>query len=281
MEWIRKESCQHMDVKESGPVVYLSFPLLEKTGLVKHGFSTRMGGVSRGMYSSMNLSFNRGDAVENVRENYRRMAEAFGTRTENMVLSQQTHTTNIRVVTAKDRGKGIHRESDYTDIDGLVTNEPDVMLVTSYADCVPIYLVDVKQKAIGLCHSGWRGTVGKISQKMLQIMKQQYRTEPADVVAAIGPSICRNCYEVSEDVIEAFLAVTDADSLTQIADKKDNGRYQLDLWKANELWLSEAGVLQENIQITDICTCCNSKLLFSHRASQGKRGNLAAFLQLI
>lgn len=155
------------------------------------------------------------------------------------------------------------------------------MLVTSYADCVPIYLVDVKQKAIGLCHSGWRGTVGKISQKMLQIMKQQYRTEPADVVAAIGPSICRNCYEVSEDVIEAFLAVTDADSLTQIADKKDNGRYQLDLWKANELWLSEAGVLQENIQITDICTCCNSKLLFSHRASQGKRGNLAAFLQLI
>ncbi len=281
MNWIRKESQQRININEKQGVTYLTFPILERTGMVRHGFSTRLGGVSQGIFSSMNLGFNRGDAPECVRVNYERMAAALGTKTENMVFSKQTHTTNIRVVTLGDKGKGIEKEPDYEDVDGLVTNESGIMLVTSYADCVPIYLVDTRNHAIGLCHSGWRGTVGKISQKALYVMQQEYHTCPKDVVAAIGPSICQQCYEVSQDVIEEFKKALDHDRIDEIAEYKGNGKYQLDLWQANKLWLEEAGVLSENIQVPDICTCCNSDKLFSHRASQGKRGNLAAFLELI
>lgn len=269
-----------MKINEADGLVYLTFPLLEQTGMVRHGFSTRTGGISQGIFSSMNLSFGRGDEDECVRENFRRMAKALGSKTENMVFSQQTHTTNVRIVTAGDKGKGLHKELDYQNIDGLVTNESGIMLVTFYADCVPIYLVDVKHKAIGLCHSGWRGTVGKISHNTLRVMKEQYGTSPKDVVAAIGPSICQDCYEVSQDVVDEFAKVMDEASWKEIVFSKGNGKYQLNLWKANAIWLEEAGVLKENIQITDLCTCCNEKYLFSHRASQGKRGNLAAFLEL-
>lgn len=283
LNWIRKKNSYSkgkVTINQQEQVVYLTFPNLERTGLVKHGFSTRLGGVSEGMFSSMNLSFDRGDNEEHVRENFRRMAKVLGSKTENMVFTHQTHTSNIRVVTAGDKGKGIHKERDYKDIDGLITNEPGIMLVTFYADCVPVYLVDVKNRAIGLCHSGWRGTVGKISIETLKVMKEQFGTCPTDVVAAIGPSICQDCYEVSEDVILEFAKVMNPLQLNEIAFDKGNGKFQLDLWKANALWLEEAGVLKENIQVTDICTCCNGEVMYSHRASKGKRGSLAAFMEL-
>lgn len=286
MNWKRKAhsgrgtAAEGMQIVTKGEVVYLTFPLLEKTGLVKHGFSTRMGGVSEGMFSSMNLSFSRGDREEDVRENFKRMAEALGTDTERMVFSDQTHTANVRVITQEDRGKGIHRPLDYSDVDGLVTNEPGIMLVTFYADCVPIYLVDTKHRVIGLCHSGWRGTVGKISQETLRVMKEHYQTEPEDVIAAIGPSICQDCYEVSRDVVEEVEKSFGGEWMEELAYKKENGKYQLDLWRANEIALLQAGVPEYQIQTTDICTCCNSDYLFSHRATAGKRGNLAAFLEL-
>ena len=280
MKWNRKESPNPMQIATYGEIVYLTFPLLEKTGLVKHGFSTRMGGVSEGIFSSMNLSFYRGDKEECVYENFQRMAEALGTRTEHMVFSDQTHTTNERVVTKEDQGKGIHRPLDYQDIDGLVTNEREIMLVTVYADCVPVYLVDTKHKAIGLCHSGWRGTVGKISQETLRVMKESFQTEAEDVMAAIGPSICQDCYEVSEDVVLEMEKSFGRECMGELAYAKENGKYQLNLLRANELALLQAGVPKQQIQTTDICTCCNSRYLFSHRATAGRRGNLAAFLEL-
>ena len=130
-----------------GETPYLKYPMFEKAGIVRHGFSTRMGGVSQGCYASLNLSFDRGDREEAVRENFRRIGAAIGVRCEDMVLSQQTHTTNVRIVTEADRGKGIVRERDYTDVDGLVTNVPGICLVTSYADCVPLYFVDPVKKS--------------------------------------------------------------------------------------------------------------------------------------
>lgn len=151
-------------LEEAGTVTpFLEFPLFKNTGIVRHGFSTRLGGVSKGYYSSMNLSFERGDDPEAVRENFRRMGAAIGVSCEDMVLSKQTHTTNVRIVTEEDRGKGILKERDYTDVDGLITDRPGICLVTSYADCVPLYFVDPVRKVIGLSHSGWRGTVGKLS----------------------------------------------------------------------------------------------------------------------
>ena len=121
-----------------------------------------------------------------------------------MVLSKQTHTTNVRVVTEEDKGKGVMRERNYTDVDGMITNVPGICLVTSYADCVPLYFVDPVKKAIGLSHSGWRGTVGKIGKNTVQLMQENFGSKPEDLLAAVGPSVCMDCYEVSEDVIEQF-----------------------------------------------------------------------------
>ena len=255
------------------------YPLLDETGIVRHCFTTRYGGVREGMFSTLNLSFTRGDVKESVEENYRRIAEAMGTDCAHLVCSDQTHTTNIRVVTEADAGKGIIRPRDYTDIDGLITNVPNLVLVTFYADCVPLYIVDPVHHAIGLSHSGWRGTVARMGKCTLDAMHREYGTEAADVYCAIGPSICQDCYEVSEDVVVQF-EQTFTGHESEILINKGNGKYQLDLWKANEIVLLKAGVKPEHLAVTDVCTCCNPELLFSHRASHGKRGNLGAFLCL-
>lgn len=261
-------------------VPYLEYPLLTDTKIVHHGFSTRLGGVSQGCYASMNLSFTRGDDEAAVRENYHRIAKSIGVKCENMVLSQQTHTTNVRVVTEKDKGKGIVKPLDYTDVDGMVTNIYGICLVTFYADCVPLYFVDPVQKAIGLSHSGWRGTVGKIGKETIRKMEEQYGSDPKDILAAVGPSICKDCYEVSEDVILEFQKNFKERYWKDLFYRKENGKYQLDLWKANEIIFKESGILPEHIAVTNVCTHCNSEILYSHRTSGDRRGNLAAFLAL-
>lgn len=269
------------ELKEKNHVPYIQFKNLSATGIVKHGFSTRKGGVSTGIFSSMNLNFKRGDDPDAVLENYRRMAAALNMRVEDMVLSDQTHTTNVRVITEEDRGKGILKPQDYSDVDGMITNVPGIVLVTSYADCVPLYFVDPVRKAIGLSHSGWKGTVGYIGQKTVEKMHEVYGSEPKDIVAAIGPSICQSCYEVSDDVAEAFRANFTADEAADILLDKGNGKYQLDLWKANWYVLTDAGILPEHLSVTDLCTACHPDLLWSHRKTNGQRGGLSAFLSLI
>lgn len=266
--------------KRAGEVEYLEFPSLTETGIVNHLFSTRIGGVSRGIYSSMNLSYTRGDKKEAVDENFRRIAAIFGKKSQDIVCSDQTHTTNVRLVTEEDKGKGVTIPKDYQDVDGLITNVPGIILATFYADCVPLYFVDTEHRAIGLSHSGWRGTVGRMGACTLKAMQEAFGTRPEMVKAAIGPSICQDCYEVSEDVAEQFMKefANTADIL--LTKGKAEGKYQLNLWEANKTVLLEAGILPKNLEITDICTCCNSDYLYSHRASMGKRGNLGAFLEL-
>lgn len=259
---------------------FLEYPLFADTGLVKHGFTTRLGGVSEGCYASLNLSFVRGDKEEAVRENFRRIASAVGVRCEDMVFSQQTHTTNIRTVTEQDRGMGIQRPLEYQDVDGMVTNIPGICLATFYADCVPLYFLDPVKKVIGLSHSGWRGTVGRIGQITIQRMKDQYGCRPSDILSAVGPSICQDCYEVSEEVILQFKENFDRTYWEELFYQKENGKYQLNLWKANEIILLESGILPEHMAITNVCTHCNDSLLFSHRKTGEKRGNLGAFLAL-
>ena len=203
-----------------------------------------------------------------------------GVKVEDMVLSKQTHTTNVRVVTAEDKGKGIVKERNYTDVDGMITNVPGICLVTSYADCVPLYFVDPVKKAIGLSHSGWRGTVGKIGKNTVQLMQENFGSQPEDLLAAVGPSVCMDCYEVSEDVIEQFKEAVEKKYWEDLFYKKENGKYQLNLWKANELIFLESGILPEHMAITNVCTHCNSKILYSHRTMGNNRGNLCAFLAL-
>lgn len=280
MQLKRKKGNTGMEVHQYKQIEYLTFPLLDEVEMVRHLFSTRAGGVSEGIYSSMNLSYSRGDKAEAVDENFRRIAEVFGTTPDRIVCSKQTHTTNVRLVTEKDCGKGVVYPLDYDDVDGLITNVPEILLCTSYADCVPLYFADVKNKAIGLGHSGWRGTVGRMGDVMLKAMKDAFGTKPEDVFAAIGPSICKDCYEVGEEVAEAFRQSFPKEWEFLLFRGKEEGKYQLDLWEANKRILLKAGVLWEHLAVTDICTCCNGESLFSHRASQGKRGNLGAFMEL-
>ena len=265
---------------EEGYVLpYLSFSSYEALPYIRHMFTTREGGVSKDIYESLNLSFTRGDDETAVLENYRRVAQALGTSIDHIVTSDQTHTINVRPVGKEDLGKGITRPRDYKDVDGMITDQPGVLLATFYADCVPLYFVDPVHKAIGLSHSGWRGTVGRMGQATVEAMERSFGSQPKDLLCAIGPSICQDCYEVSRDVAEAFIFAFPTHE-KEILQAGALGKYQLDLWKANEIVLTEAGVLKEHIDLAGLCTCCNSSILFSHRASKGKRGNLGAFLML-
>lgn len=286
MKIIRKDE-KHPVLKQNrmGALEYLTYPDLEGTGIVTHMVSTRLGGVSRGMFATMNYSYTRGDETEAVDENFRRTAQVFGASVDAFVCSDQTHTTNVRVVTECDRGKGVTCPKDYRDIDGLVTNVPGLILSTFYADCVPLLFVDPVHRAIGCSHSGWRGTVAEMGRVTVETMKREYGSRPEDILAAIGPSICQDCYEVSGDVAEQFemLFSREKYSFADIGDillNKKNGKYQLDLWAANRAVLLAAGILEEHLSVTDICTCHNPDYLFSHRASQGKRGNFGAFIML-
>ena len=232
------------DEKEVNGVPFLSYPMLEETGIVNHGFSTRLGGVSKGCWATMNISTTRGDDPEDVRENQRRIARAIGVQPEDMTFTNQTHTTNVAVVKAGDRGKRFQK------------------------------------KAIGLSHSGWRGTVGKIGKVTIELMQKTYGSDPEDIIAAIGPSICRDCYEVSGDVIQQFRESFDEAYWPELFYKKENGKYQLDLWRANERIFTEAGIREDHIAVTNVCTHCNPDILFSHRTTGDKRGNVSAFLAL-
>lgn len=270
---------QHVMLASGEELPLLTFPLLLQCACVRHGFTTRAGGVSDGEWSSLNVSFTRGDDETAVRENFRRVAEAFGVLPEQIVCSMQTHTTNVRRVYASDGGAGVTQPLTWRDVDGLITDVPGLLLGTFYADCVPLYFVDPVHRAIGLSHSGWRGTVARMGDVTLRAMADAFGSRPQDVICAIGPSICQNCYEVSADVAEQFIAeFSGADETLLYPTGGD--KYQLNLWEANRRVLLEAGVLPEHLQITDLCTCCNPHNLFSHRYTGGRRGNLGAFLML-
>ena len=246
IKW-NSEQIPKMNVKNNKDVTFLTYPAYEEMNWLVHGFSTRFGGVSRGIYSSMNLSFTRGDEESCVKENYRRISDAMGFDMNSIVTSDQTHTNNVRKVTEKDRGKGIVIPRDYTDTDGMITNVPGLVLATFYAVTI-------------------------------EKMSEEYGSNPKDLKVAIGPSICQECYEVSEDVIEEFEKVFDKKYRNRLFYRKENGKYQLNLWMANKIIFLEAGIPEENISMPNLCTCCNPEFLFSHRASHGKRGNLGAFL---
>lgn len=272
LKYKNKETVFEEKIMEGVPL--LTYPLLEKTEFVTHGFTTRMGGVSEGYCSTMNISTTRGDDPKAIEENQRRLARALGVRVEDFTYTHQTHTTNVAVVREEDRGKR------FMETDGMVTDVPGICLVTFYADCVPLYFVDPVHRAIGLSHSGWRGTVKRMGQVTLERMKEAYGTKPEDVFAAIGPSICQDCYEVSGDVIEEFRKNFSEFVWSQLFYEKENGKYQLNLWRANQIVLTEAGVGAQKIAVTNLCTHCNPEILFSHRSTGVKRGNLSALLAI-
>ena len=259
-----------MTLHRKDDLLWLSFPDFDRYDWAKNGFSTRFGGVSKGHFASLNLDFHRGDEEEHVRTNYERIASAIGFSVGDMVFADQTHTANVLKVGRKNRGDGYLADPPWRDVDGLITDEPGVVLVIQSADCVPIYLLDPEHQAIGLVHSGWKGTAAGIAAVAVKAMQEAYGSDPYVMRAAIGPSICPECYEVGEEVALRFPNC--------YVKGKGGRKYLLDLQGTNRGILAEAGIPVDHISLSNLCTCCNQDLFFSHRAMGAERGQLAAFL---
>ncbi len=266
-----------MKLQNPENVPYLTYNSLSEINFIKHGFSTRLGGVSKGIFSSMNLAFNRGDNHDDVVENYHRICNSIGLDFNTLVASAQDHHTAVRRVFSENYGIGITKPRDMQSVDAIMTNEKNVTLVTYYADCTPIFFVDTEKKAIALAHAGWRGTVGKIGRKVIEKMTLEFGTNPKDLVCAVGPAISKCCYEVDKNCAEYFYKLDSLDN-NKFIFPKTNNKYMIDLLETNRQILVQAGVNPDKITISDLCTRCNNGLLWSHRATNGKRGTMAAFL---
>ena len=259
-------------------LVYLTADGFEAAGGVAHGFSTRLGGVSEGIYATLNLGMNRGDAPDRVRENYRRFCAAVGADREGLVFSSQVHSDVVRTVTSADRGKGLDRKTDY-DADGLITDVPGLGLTVFGADCLPILLYDPVRRVVAAVHAGWRGTALGIVERAVEKMTGHYGCRPADILAAIGPGIDRCCFETHEDVPNAMTEALGAAALRFI-EVLPTGKFRVDLKGLNTVRLEHAGVLSGHIAVSDACTVCRSDKYWSHRATHGQRGSQAAVIKL-
>lgn len=269
-----------MKIVEKENLKYIQFDNINKTGIVRHYFSTRCGGVSENQFYSMNLSFTRGDKRENVIKNFEIMEKATGINYKNIVMSRQTHTTNVRIVTKDDIGKGVTIENDLNDTDGLITNEKGVVLTTFSADCVPLFFVDTENKVIALAHAGWRGTVNGIAVETINKMMDNFKTNPKNIIAAIGPSIGKCCFQVDMPVVSEFIEkIENAERF--IKKDKEEGKFKIDLWGVNAFLMEKSGIPKQNIEITDLCTMCNPNLFYSHRVMGNERGSMVAVMELI
>lgn len=257
-------------------VVFYIIPSFERTGLVKHLFTTRIGGVSKGKYASLNLSLKRYDTKEEVYENFKIICDIGGFSYEDMVFSDQVHGDVVKKVTYEDKGKNFGG-SDISGVDALMTNERGIPLVTFYADCVPLFFLDPVQKVIALAHAGWRGTVAYIGPKIVNAMKEEYGSNPKDILVGIGPSIYKCCYEVGDDVANKIKDVID--EWEKVLVKKAGGKWMLDLQLTNYIELINTGIPDENITVSQMCTHCNSEF-YSYRRDKGMTGSMAAFMEL-
>lgn len=260
-------------------VPYLVSERLEAAGGIAHGFSTRQGGVSGGMWSSLNLGVSRGDNPDHVRENYRRFLSAVGARGDVMVMSNQVHKDHVRVVTSADWKTDPYGKVTY-EADGLMTATPGVSLVVFASDCIPVLLYDPERRVIAAVHAGWRGTASGIVTRAVDKMADVYDCRPENILAAIGPGICRHCFETHEDVPNAMMAAMGTPVLHHVQ-IKENGKFSVDLKGINAMRLEQAGLNPENISVCDECPSCLSDKYWSHRKTGNNRGSMAAVIQLL
>ena len=263
---------------EDNGLLWLSAPDLN-AGSAVHGFSTRLGGVSRGALASLNLGTARGDTIENVRENFARFGAAVGFDSTKTVFSKQVHRDDIRIVTEADCGKGLYRDREY-EADGLLTNIPGSPLAVFSADGVPILLHDPERHVAGACHAGWRGTALGIVRKMVEEMWEWYGSQPEHIHAAIGPGISRCCFETHNDVPEAMITALGTAAESYI-DPLPGEKKLVDLKGLNAHWLRQAGVPAEQIVCSDLCTSCRQDWFWSHRHTGDARGVMSAVIQLM
>ena len=264
------------EYRETNGVGIYTIPAFSAYPGIDHGFSARTGGVSTGCFSSLNLSFTRPEQRENVMENYRIFCEAAGIPWDSMVMDAYEHGTTVLCVNRFDRGKG-YEYPPLPFCDGLVTDDPEITLITGHADCMAFYFYDPVKKGIGLCHAGWRGALDRIGAEVIKTMRIACESDPKDIVCGVGPSICPKCFEVGDDVAEAFETAFPQCDLRGV---NDRGRATVDLWQVATAQFLECGALPEHIHLSGVCTF-EDKRLYSHRRDRGQTGGMAAYLRLL
>ncbi len=258
-------------INTKGEIIYFTVQSFDAANGVTHGFSTRQGGLSDPPYASLNLGTHTGDELERVQQNRQRLCNALGLDPAALVTAEQVHGDHVQVVGAADAGKL------FPATDAMITRER-MALMTLHADCVPVLIYDPRTPAVGVAHAGWRGTVLKIAPKTIAAMGTVFGTQPADCLVGIGPSIGPCSYEVDAKVMAEFQA---AFAYWQdLAEEKDAAHWYLDLWEANRQSIIGAGVPEENITLSGMCTQCNQDMLFSYRGEHGITGRLAAVIKL-
>jgi len=259
----------------------LFFKNLSACKELRHFISTRTGGFSKAPYHSLNLSFHVGDDSEKVMKNRKRLAGTIGIPLNQFTIARQIHSGNVSIISDELRGSGsTDYESAIADTDAMVTNGADICLLILVADCVPMLFFDPVQRAIGVAHAGWRGTLQLIAQKTVMVMEKAFGSTPGDIIVGIGPSIGPCCYRVGPEVISQF-ENTFHTTKGLIVNKSDDGTGYLNLWLANLDQLLHSGIKRSNIELARICTQDNSDLFFSYRHQQGDTGRFGAGITLV
>jgi YfiH family protein len=268
------ERCEHGFVYETiaGCGLY-SAPQFKRTGLVKHGFTSRIGGVSEAPFDTLNMGLRRPDAQSNLRENYRRVCAALHIDADALTCVNYAHGPNVALPARDQIGAGVFKPDLPFECDGIVTNRKDTALLTLHADCLPVFLLD-EAGVIGLCHAGWRGVEGGIIEKTFEKM-QTLGSRAQNCYAAIGPGIARCCFEVDAPVAELFLRFG-MDVVRPYGEK-----YKVDLYEITVRQLAALGFEPKRVTLFDGCTCCDEAHFFSARRDKGKTGAMAALMQLV
>ena len=260
---------------EDNGVIYHTADALTVPGLA-HGFSTRAGGFSRGIFGQMNLGLHRGDDEDTVLANYRLFCDTIGVCAENCVLAKQVHRDDVKIVLESDGGAGLLRAQDY-EADALVTNVPGLVLTIFSADCIPTLYYDPVSRCIGAAHAGWRGTALGIAAKTIRTMQRIYGADPKNIRAAIGPGISKCCFETTNDVPAAMYSALGTAAEAYMT-QEENGKWHVDLKALNAHIMRQAGIPAENISISTACTACDTALYWSHRIVGDARGSQAAMI---
>ncbi len=260
---------------EKNGVKYLTIPSFLEAGYEKHCYTTRIGGVSKGAFASLNLSKTRESSPENKEENYRRVCGVLSVPYESLAIVNYAHGDGIYCAQKTDAGKGITRQSDLPACDAMVVCEPGITAVTLHADCVPVFFADRKGKAACVSHAGWRGVMQELPAKITDVLLERFSVSPEDILIGIGPHIMESCFEVQADVAEPFAARFGQDVV-----KQAEGKLFVSLQRALLKQLEKKGIPPENITCADLCTYSKEDLFYSHRRDCGNTGAMGSFISL-
>jgi len=259
----------------------LFFENLSACKELRHFISTRTGGFSKAPYHSLNLSLHVGDNPDNVLKNRRRFAEAIGIPLNQFTIARQIHSGNVKIISNELKGSGsTNNKKAINGTDAMVTNVAGICLVILVADCVPILFFDPIQRAIGVAHAGWRGTLQLIAQKTVMAMEKAFGSLAEDIVVGVGPSIGPCCYKVGPDIISQVEIIFHTKK-KYILNESKSGEGYFDLWKANLDQLLHTGIERKNIEMAMSCTCHTSDLFFSYRHQKEVTGRFCAGITLL